>query len=269
VWTMPRARNVTRRNLSTRVIGWSGPPTLPSASVWLDLVVDEPKWNGYTFRLSYSPRSHELTGLEIQRESEAAPLGAQHLQRVPLGTLDRVARRHVSDFLAFWDEAIPASAHVGDVQSLYPSVMDWLDPVADGRAASDDDVRLAQLCRRYIKLDAESGWRETLAHEFNYEPSGIQTIIARARARRFLTPVPRGQYGGQLMPKALRLLAPPKRQAAWDRLTTEQRTGALELDRRHRELEAELLEQRQAGLIDAETFARRGMEIDAEMFATS
>jgi hypothetical protein len=77
--------------------------------------------------------------------------------------------------------------------------------------------------------------------------------------------VPRGQYGGQLTPNALRLLAPPRHQPAWERATAEQRAAAIEREQRRERREAELLEQVRAVTIDQETYAALGLALDAEL----
>jgi hypothetical protein len=202
----------------------------------------------------------ELVGLHVHRVADAAPLGSHLLQRVPLGALDRAGREHVQAFLEAWESGRPERA-----LALFPDPADWLDAVADRKTGREDDERLARLCKRYLELGAKSGWRAILAREFGYDSSSIQTIIGRARRRRFLTKVPRGRYGGQLTPKALRLLAPPALQSAWERATDEQRTAALERDRRHARLSAILLKQLQMGAIDSDTYKARSLALEAEI----
>jgi hypothetical protein len=224
-------------------------PSSPSEPTRVPLVIDGDQWRGYVFLLSYV--GAELTGLEIKRDTAAEPLGRVALQQVPLGSLDRAARQCVGRFLEEWDRVTgDTTAQMAYLRVAYPDTTDWLDAVADPNTAREDDALLARLCKRYLQLGGESGWRMTLADEFNYAESSIQTIIGRARRRRFLTPVARGQFGGQLTPKALRLLAPTKQQSAWDRATAEQREAAIERDRR----EAELYEQFAAGTIGADAY---------------
>jgi hypothetical protein len=180
------------------------------------LVIDgDQRWRGYVFTLAYV--GSELTRMEIEREGDTPLLGARILQQVPLGALDRAARRHVEIGI----ERLLADPPRILGPDLSQIVADWLDPVADPNPAGENDVRLAALCRRYLELDSESGWRETLADEFNYSPSAIPTIVARARKRRFLTKVARGQYGGQLTPKALRLLMAPEQREQVDHAVSE------------------------------------------------
>jgi hypothetical protein len=129
--------------------------------------------------------------------------------------------------------------------------------VADPDGRHDDDLRLARLCQRYLALNGKRGWRQTLAREFHYKPSSVQTIIGRARARQFLTPVPRGQWGGQLMPKALKLLGlqggDESKSTAWGRATSEERSAALQRESRVEELDAALA----SGSIDADSYTKR------------
>lgn len=172
-------------------------PSGPGQPSSVPLIVRDERWDGYVFWLSYIDA--ELTGVEIRREHEAATLTAQALQRVPLGALDRVARRCVDDFLSEW-------YRLGNEPS---PVLESMDAAADTSGERDNDKLLAELCARYLELNGEPGWRATLAHEFPYSLSSIQTVIARARRRRFLTSVPRGKSGGRLTPKALRLLPRP------------------------------------------------------------
>jgi hypothetical protein len=208
--------------------------------VWLE----SDSWSGYTFVLSYDAGGN-LVGLHVHRMSDAAPLSAHLLQRVPLGKLDRAARRCVALFLDAWDrpKGVQSTGDIGD----------HLDRVADPRTLGDDE-RLAKLCRRYLELDGKSGWRAILAREFGYAPSSIQTIIGRARGRRFLTRVPRGQYGGDLTPKALRLLTSPKSRT----------DGTISLDEgRAKRLHDDLLKQHADGQVDDGTFGVRYLAIEA------
>ncbi len=184
------------------------------------MVIQQKRWSGYTFWLTYL--GSELTAFEVRREPDAAPLTARALTEVTLGTLDAVARECVDDFLEELSRLNPAL-----LLGPYPDPLDWLDSTADASTGRGDDKKLAKLCARYVELGGKPRWRETLAREFDYKASSVQTIIGRARRRRFLTPAPRrGQYGGQLTPKALRLLAPAEQREAWDRLMSEQRSRA-------------------------------------------
>ena len=231
-------------------------PNGPTEPTRVSLVADDDRWHGYIFRLSYA--GGEITDLEITRNGDAAPLSAQLLQRVPLGALDRAARRCVEDFLEVWERP-------EELQVLYPDPLDWLDAVADTNPGRENDKRLAELCKRYLDLRGESDWRETLGVEFGYQSTSVQTIIGRARKRRFLTKVPRGQNGGQLTPKALRLLAPPSMQSAWDQATDERRAAALQREERRAEREADLLDQLRAGTIDKKTYGTRSLALDAAL----
>jgi hypothetical protein len=161
----------------------------------LPLVVDEDRWKGYVFWLTYAGPVGELTSVEIRRDHDAAPLGAHLLQRTPLGALDRFARRWVED----WRD---------EYMALNPGTpVDWLDAVSDTDPARDNDLLLAELCREYLKVCGEPDWRATLAHKFPWSLSSIPTVVSRARKRGFLTKVPHGRAGGQLTAKARRLLA--------------------------------------------------------------
>jgi hypothetical protein len=161
----------------------------------IPLAIDREPWTGFTFWLTYAGVTGELTSIEIRREHDAKRLGAHLLQRVPLGALDRFARCWVEDWRDEW-VALNPGAPVG-----------WLDAVADTDPARDNDPLLAKLCRRYLEVCGEPGWRGTLSHEFPWAESSIQTVISRARKRGFLTKVAQGRAGGQLTPTARRLLA--------------------------------------------------------------
>jgi hypothetical protein len=223
------------------------------------LVIDEPRWTGYSFWLAYNGR--ELVEVRVLRDGDAEPLAAALFQRIPLGALDRAARECVSSFLAARDETTPTRA-----LALFPDPLDWLDEVADGITDTEADKRLAMLCLRYLELRGQKDWRQTLADEFHYSLPSVQTIIGRARKRRFLTPVSQGQNGGQLTPKALRLLAPPRARSAWDRATDEIRAAAMDRERWRTELESELhalLPKVESGEISKDTYGIRSLAIDA------
>lgn len=220
------------------------------------LLIDEPRWSGFTFSLAYNGR--DLAEVTVLRDETAEPLTAALFQRVPLGSLDRAARECVSSFLAAWDEANPSTA-----AALFPDPLDWLDEVADGETDRESDERLAKLCRRYLELGAQKDWRQTLADEFHYSLPSVQTIIGRARKRRFLTPVARGQHGGQLTPKALQLLAPPQTKTAWDLATEEMRQGAIEREQTRARIHDEQLAQFRDGQMNAATYRARALALDS------
>lgn len=240
-------------HLSTRIVGW---PERPEDTTTVELR-DTERWPGYDFTLVYANR--EIVRFEIRREGSSEPLTAQLLQRIPLGALDRAAKAAVEEFLGENDRLNPQQALV-----LYPNPLDWLDEIAHPPATDrEHDVMLARLCERYLELNGRPGWREILARQFPYEASSIQTIIGRARRRRFLTPVPRGQFGGQLTPKARRLLAPPKMESAWERATEEMRTAALERERLRDRIANDLLTAYQAGDLDSSAHRFRLLALDA------
>jgi hypothetical protein len=238
-------------------------PTRPSDPTWVALEVDEDRWRGFVFRLTYV--RGKLTKLEITCDGTPAELTAELLQRVPLGALNRAARRCVQDFIEVWDRP----EDLQDLQRIYPDPLDWIDPVAD--PARESDKKLAELCQRYLELvkspdrDEKKLWRETLGKDFDYAPGSVQTIISRARKRRFLTEVRRGQSGGELTPKARRLLAPPQLQSAWDRATDDVRASALEREKRRDVLEARLLDQLRDGRINKATYRARSLALDAAL----
>ena len=257
VWTCSPTR-LFCISLSTRVEQWTiGTGSEPTR---IELTDNAERWTGFRFVLEY--RGPELAAVRVERTDVAGPLTGQLLQKVPLGALDRAAREHVRGFLEAWDTANPSAA-----LSMFPDPLDWLDDVAGG--GTDDhagDERLARLCQRYLQLQGESDWRETLAQEFHYSRSSVQTIITRARKRRFLTPVARGQQGGQLTPKALRLLAPAQQRSAWDRATVEQQHAALAREALREQITADLLEQFRDGTIDADTFSARRFALVAMLY---
>jgi hypothetical protein len=189
-------------------------PSGQGAPMRFPLVIESSQWTGYTFWLSYI--GDELVGLDVRRDRDAELLSAQALQRVPLGALHQAAQRCAREFLEAWDEATPRQA----LTSFYDP-LEWVDALADP-PIRENDTQLAKLCQRYLELNGEPGWRLTLSVEFAKAESSIPTMISRARRRRFLTRVPRGQYGGQLTPKALQLLAPKERRQALAEIASEQ-----------------------------------------------
>ncbi|MGH2904355.1 MAG: hypothetical protein ACRDK7_12355 [Solirubrobacteraceae bacterium] len=223
--------------------------------------VNADQWDGYLFRLSYG--GAELTGVAVCRVHDAKPLSAHLLQRVPLGALDRFARRWCGDYLREYTHLNPETSSTW---------LDALDVVSDENTARDNDAMLAKLCRRYVELVGEPGWRLTLADEFNYSESSIPTIIARARKRRFLTPVTQGQAGGRLTPKARRLLV-TQRAPDWAALPEAERQAlavdAIAREERGRRLEEELIAEQRVSAIDEPAFRARYLAINAMMAGAS
>ena len=68
--------------------------------------------------------------------------------------------------------------------------------------------------------------------------------------------------GGRLTPKAMRLLAPPERQSAWDKATEEQRAGAMAREALRERAEADLVKQHRDGETDAATYQARLLALD-------
>ncbi len=239
---------------------WSGDP------MWMELAIRDRQWTGYKFKLTF--RDFELARVEVDRGDGGKPLSAHLLQRVPLGAIERAARRRADEIMSELISAQPEAVRA----TAFPGSRDWHDRPPD--AGDDRELRLARLAKRYVETLGQpqqarllAEWSRAEPERGHYSESSIPQLIREARKRGLLTATRQGRPGGWLTPSAFRVLgeSPPKRGDAWSRATKEWRAEAVELDRRHRALEAELLEQRRAGTIDAETFARRGMEIDAAM----
>lgn len=213
-----------------------------------------PAWAGYCFDLGYLGSS--LASINVMRcddRPEVPALSARLLQRVPLGQLDRFAQQWMREFFELWNDANPPTA----AHAIFPDPLDWLDLRSDPDAGSVQDVKLARLAQRYLETLDKPTWRRILANEFGYSESSVQTMIARARKRRLLTPVTRGQSGGQLTPKARRLLAPAKAPSAWDRATPEQQQARIDAEALIAKVHAEIFADYRDGNIDAATYHAR------------
>jgi hypothetical protein len=231
--------------------------------MWTDLAIQEKRWTGYKFRLTF--RDFELARVEIERGDGALPLSAHLHQRVPLGALERAARRHADDTMGDMLNVQQEAART----TAFPGVRDWHGRPSD--ADAERELLLARLAKRYVETLGQrrqarllAEWSRAEPSRGHYSESSIAQLIREARKRGLLTTTRQGRSGGRLTAKARKILGEPEpnRPTAWDRAVDAQRVAAVELDQRRQALEAELLKQRRAGLIDAETFARRGLEID-------
>jgi hypothetical protein len=248
----PGSKSLTKSR-SIRVLDWSREPT------WAELAIDgDERWTGYTFRLSFSADG-ALSGLEAKRGDDAAPLSTHLLQRVPLGALERTFTRWLDELDEEWTKGLPPVSR--------SVVREWREQLAAGRPergdASARDTQLAALARCYVETLGEPGQTKALAEIFSYAQSSIATLVREARLRGLLTPTRKGRPSGQLTAKARALLGDELKNA-WEQATDEERAAVLEREELREARDAELLAEYQAGRIDAETFARRGMEIDKE-----
>jgi hypothetical protein len=169
--------------------------------LWIDLTIPGEEWSGYIFRLDFGSLG-DLTAVEIRRSGKAQALSAHRLQRVPLGALERAARRHIRSVLnPFLEHLGPGSPTRQRIQEI----------VRAGRPIQQGDgerqLRLALLALRYVETLGTPTQAETLANEFSYEVSSIPKLIAAARNEyHFLTPTSKGRPGGEVTPRAYSLL---------------------------------------------------------------
>jgi hypothetical protein len=233
------------------------------------LVIHEKRWDGYQFNLTF--RNFELACVEVERAAGAAPLSAQMLQRVPLGGLERAARKQAAQTMTEFINLQPEPARA----TAFPGARAWHDrsPRAEDSKIEDREVLLSRLAKRYVETVGQSQqtrllaeWSRADPERGHYSEGSIPQLIREARKRLLLTPTRKGKSGGELTPKALVLLGeiPAKRATAWEQATPEQREAAFERERIREERQAALLAERRAGLIDAETFGLRGLEIDRQ-----
>jgi hypothetical protein len=182
------------------------------ASPWVELVLPAEEWAGYRFRLRFGDDG-QLRGVEVHREARASELSAARHQRVPLGTLERTARRHLRDqFDPFIEILGPESTARNQIKNI-----------AQGPKRPDDRaVRLAELAMRYVETLGDPYQVDILAEEFGCSDSTVPKWIAEARNEyHFLTPTKKGRGGGEVTPAAYQLLA----QMSWNRLSDEQRNA--------------------------------------------
>ena len=174
--------------LSIEMRSWS-----PPAAV---VTIDDPQWRGYTFALILD--ALQVAHFEVRRDPDAKPLNAWRLQRVPLALIERALRAKLSGVIEQYGRDNPTAP------ALF-STEDWPDPSEQTRA-NRDDVKLAQLAKRYVETLDQPQQAEGLAELFGYAPSSISKLIRRARDRHLLTPTSKGRPGGQLTPRAKALL---------------------------------------------------------------
>ena len=232
---------------SMRVMEWSlgYPGTAPNVTI----EIDSPRWSGLEFCVGIG-LDGELESVLVRRAGRAVPLSAALFRDIPVGALTRVARAHIRGFKEGWEEWNPPGAsELLETDAL----LEYLDKPAYG-SDDDRDLRLAQMCRRYLQLH-DGGrlhpmWKRILASEFPpLKESSVPTTIMRARNKRhLLTPVAPGQSGGELTEKARRLLGPTP--SAWDRLTAAQKQDALRRDGFREPIKRDLSARHTAGEID-------------------
>lgn len=195
---MPGRAKETSLTTEASIVGFSG----SLKPLWVDLQLPVEEWAGFTFRLSFSDLG-SLNGLDVRRSDDASDLTAHLLQRVPLGALERAARRHIRTELDPFIEHLHADS---------PARARLLSVIAAGRPNRRDRresaARLAALAVRYVETLGEPDQMAVLAREFSYEASSIPKLVARARnEHHFLTATTRGRPGGSVTSAAYALLA--------------------------------------------------------------
>lgn len=177
-----------------------------------------PQWDGFEFRLTYTPSGHlvdfevgdsrviartgNLLPTELPLEPEQwlpppATVGTRRLREVPLGDLDRVARREVAKR---WGR-------------LDPEMLDQFEgPARSGRAGRPDEFYVP-LVIRYLELVVTSPHPiPDLGKEVNHNAKTVRNWMSEARRRGLLAGSTRGTAGGYATAKCLEL---------YDAMTTE------------------------------------------------
>lgn len=212
---------------------WRGEPEIHPAPIvsWVELEDDE-RWRGYYFVLAFD-RAGALRTFEARRLDDGA-IEVDDFKQLPLSSLVQAARRSAVERLQQWDDGYEDDEGFAYLRLAVPEARDWIEATAD--PPSDRDRQLARMCKRYLDLKGDPEWRENLSKEFRYKVGGIPTMIARARQHGYLSPAPgRGQHGGELTPKSLRLLVPAEKREMLERLIGQLREAEIAAD--HPELD--------------------------------
>ena len=203
---------------------WTWQPPLAGAVICAD------GWPGYRFVLAADVTVRQLVNFEILRDSDAQPLTARALARVPLGALEDALYEELESFIDQWHADNPGSGLAA--------------PRPERVRANRDDVKLAELARAYVETLGQPFQMRRLAEDFgfNYSLATIPKLIARARQRGLLTPTTKGRSGGRLTPKAIALLGGDAVEdlSAWDRASRDQKVAAMLREAQHQRLTEEL-----------------------------
>jgi hypothetical protein len=182
--------HVSIDDLSIKPRSWETP-------IQAEITIDADAWRGYTFRLTLGGGAAELSGVEVLRDDEAAPLNSWRLQQIPLALFERALRGKVNEAAETWDNFAPT------VPMYSPE--EWPDSGQRERS-NRDDLKLARLAQAYVETLGQPQQSRLLSERFSYAPSSVPKLIRRARERHLLTATTRGSSGGALTPRAKALL---------------------------------------------------------------
>jgi hypothetical protein len=208
--------------------------------IWVDLAVDE-AWAGFTFRLHFG-QNGDLAGLDVRRSGQAAELTATLLQRVPLGALERSARRHIRDTFGPFVEMLGSDS---DARRLMVDAGRDRPKNAQVRA-----VKFARLAVWYVETLDRFDQMDILAKEFDWEVGTVPKMIGIARNEyHFLTPTIKGRSGGSVTTEAYRVLTSNIQEQKWATLSETQRGEILAQNAANRQKADRAHEQYQRGEI--------------------
>lgn len=193
---------------------------------WIELT-DEPALPGWRFRLYFVGPIGELTAVEL-RVADAAreKLASPALRKVRLGALELAARKYATSISSALEQAENHERNnwvriEGDKLVRDDTHRTWTDyrqkvapqlelvTIRPGRAGHDER-KLALIARDYVEAVDGRVPRVTafLASRYGYSESGMRDLIRSLRKKHgLLTDTKRGIRGGDLTPKANRLLA--------------------------------------------------------------
>jgi hypothetical protein len=169
------------------------------------VVTEHPDWSGFQFSVVFTPDGM-TQGFHIDREPSAPVLTARHMQSVPFGRIEQVARlaitelsrsmfRHPSSAGLVAADVSPAQLRVAATTKSRPPRRD------PGR-----DLWLAQIAECYVRTSGDRTQREVIGKSFNVSPRSVPDLIKEARRIGLLTPTTQGRGGGSLTPRAEQLL---------------------------------------------------------------
>jgi hypothetical protein len=215
--------------------------------LWVDLAINSDRWSGYTFRVSFDAAG-ATTGLDIRRTNAAADLTAVLLQRIPLGAIERAARRHVRQT---FEPIIGGLGPESHARRRLEGIL--LQERPKRRDDASRAVMMARLAVRYVETLGRHDQLDVLGAEFGYGMTTMPKLIAKARNEyHYLTPTVRGRAGGQVTPEAYSVLTRHVVERRWATLTDEERAAELQQRASTRAKAAEVLERYKAGQITHE-----------------
>ena len=174
------------------------PGTADDEPPWAEVVGTAPKWRGYHFRVTFDAAG-STTELRIHREATAPPLTRRLLQAVPVPRLEHVAHARVRDWMNDW-MARESYANVGSDA--------WFAEFDDAGRNPERDVWLAKVAAAYVDTLGQDSQRQrdAIADRCGISADYVPDATREARQRELLTPTTQGRAGGELTPRALRLL---------------------------------------------------------------